>query len=58
MSESCELIQSNFSNGDMVGHTGDYEAAIISVEAVDIALKRIKVAADKVGATLVILVDH
>ncbi len=42
----------------MVGHTGDYEAAIISVEAVDIALKRIKVAADKVEATLVILVDH
>ncbi len=53
-----DFIRINFPNGDMVGHTGDYEAAIISVEAVDIALKRIKVAADKVGATLVILADH
>lgn len=48
----------NFPNGDMVGHTGNYEATIIGVEAVDLCLKRIMDACDKVGATLLITADH
>ena len=62
----CEAIEKdensfyrvNFPNGDMVGHTGNYEATIIGVEAVDLCLKRIIEACDKVGATLIITADH
>ena len=53
-----DFIRLNFPNGDMVGHTGDYEAAVISVEAVDLAIGRIKKVADETGATLIILADH
>lgn len=48
----------NYPNGDMVGHTGNYEATIIGVEAVDLCLKRIMKACDEVGATLLITADH
>ena len=48
----------NYPNGDMVGHTGNYEATIIGVEAVDLCLKRIMKACDEVGATLIITADH
>lgn len=48
----------NFPNGDMVGHTGNYEATIIGVEAVDLCLKRIMDACDKVNATLIVTADH
>ena len=33
--EGYDFIVVNFANGDMVGHTGNYEAAIKAVEAVD-----------------------
>jgi 2,3-bisphosphoglycerate-independent phosphoglycerate mutase len=42
----------------MVGHTGDFEAVKISVEAVDDALARLMKAADEYGYTLVITADH
>ena len=42
----------------MVGHTGDYQATLIGVEAVDLCLKRIMEACDKVGATLIVTADH
>ena len=48
----------NFPNGDMVGHTGNYEATVIGVEAVDLCLKRIIEACDKAGATLIVTADH
>ena len=48
----------NFPNGDMVGHTGNYLATIIGMEAVDLCLKRIMEACDKVGATLLVTADH
>ena len=35
------FIRANFPNGDMVGHTGNFQAAEIGVEAVDLCLKRI-----------------
>ncbi len=53
-----QFLRTNFPNGDMVGHTGDFEATVIGVEAVDLCLKRIKAACDKVGATLMITADH
>ncbi len=36
-----DLIVLNFANGDMVGHTGNYEAAIKAVETLDLCLKKI-----------------
>lgn len=53
-----DFIRMNFPNGDMVGHTGDYQAALISVEAVDLALGRLKKVADETGTVLIILADH
>ncbi|MEI3147307.1 MAG: hypothetical protein V8T10_04905 [Merdibacter sp.] len=32
-----DFLRINYPNGDMVGHTGNYEATIIGMEAVDLA---------------------
>lgn len=37
-SEKYDFIRCNFPNGDMVGHTGNYDATISGIEAVDLAL--------------------
>ena len=34
-------LRCNFPNGDMVGHTGNYDATIMGVESFDLALARI-----------------
>ena len=57
-SDSYDFIRMNFPNGDMVGHTGDMLATIISVEAVDLALGRLLPAVKKAGARLIVLADH
>ncbi len=58
MNEGYDFIVVNFANGDMVGHTGDLEAAIKAVESVDSELdKIIKVAKDK-EYSLVLTSDH
>ncbi|MDT8447874.1 MAG: 2,3-bisphosphoglycerate-independent phosphoglycerate mutase [bacterium] len=48
----------NFANADMVGHTGDFEAAKIAVETVDQALEKICSALAQVGGVAVITADH
>ncbi len=48
----------NYPNGDMVGHTGNFAATVIGVETVDLCLKRLMDACDKVDATLLITADH
>lgn len=53
-----DFIRVNYPNGDMVGHTGDMLATIISIEAVDLAIGRLLPVVDKAGATLVVLADH
>ena len=57
-SKQYSFLRCNYPNGDMVGHTGNYDATIIGVEAVDLALARVKAACDKVGAILVVTADH
>jgi 2,3-bisphosphoglycerate-independent phosphoglycerate mutase len=57
-SGSYDFIRLNFPNGDMVGHTGVYQAVICSMEAMDIQIGRIRKAADEAGAVLVITADH
>lgn len=48
----------NFANADMVGHTGDFKAAIQAVEAVDQALQRVLNAVEKAGGVALITADH
>ncbi len=56
--EGYDFIVVNFANGDMVGHTGNFEAAIKGVEAVDHELGRILEAVTRNGYALVITSDH
>lgn len=53
-----DLIVSNFANGDMVGHTGKFEAAVKACEAVDAALEKVLVAMAEVGGETLITADH
>ncbi|MEO8409119.1 MAG: 2,3-bisphosphoglycerate-independent phosphoglycerate mutase [Propionivibrio sp.] len=48
----------NFANGDMVGHTGNFRAATMAIEAVDLALTRILAAIDAQGGVALITADH
>ena len=52
------MIRLNFPNGDMVGHTGNMEAVIVAMEALDLCLDRIKAAVKAAGGVLVISADH
>jgi 2,3-bisphosphoglycerate-independent phosphoglycerate mutase len=48
----------NFANGDMVGHTGNLEAAVVAVEAVDLSLKRVLKAVEKTQGIALVTADH
>ncbi|QED27070.1 2,3-bisphosphoglycerate-independent phosphoglycerate mutase [Microvenator marinus] len=48
----------NYPNGDMVGHTGDFEAAVIAVEATDLCLKRLLAAVRKLNGVAIVTADH
>lgn len=51
-------LRCNFANGDMVGHTGNFRAATMAIEAVDLSLARILAALDAVGGVALITADH
>ena len=53
-----DFIRCNYPNGDMVGHTGNLDATITAVEAVDLGLARVLKVADKCGVTVLITADH
>ncbi|GLX12422.1 2,3-bisphosphoglycerate-independent phosphoglycerate mutase [Pseudomonas straminea] len=53
-----DVIVVNYANGDMVGHTGVFEAAVAAVECLDICVGRIVEALDKVGGEALITADH
>src|SRR5690606_19077104 len=48
----------NYANGDMVGHTGDLEAAIVAVQAVDLELRRLMKGIKEMNGALIITADH
>ena len=48
----------NLANGDMVGHTGVYEAAIKAVEAMDDCLEKIYKKVMELNGILIIIADH
>lgn len=58
MDEAYEFIVVNFANGDMVGHTGNLDAAIKAVEAVDTELGRLFTKAKESGYSVVLTSDH
>ncbi len=58
LSGEFDFLRCNFPNGDMVGHTGSFDATQIAVESVDICLARILKAVDKVNGICLITADH
>ena len=58
LDEGYDFVVVNFANGDMVGHTGNFEAAIKAVEAVDHELGRIVESAERNGYSMVLTSDH
>ncbi len=57
-SDKHDSIIVNYANLDLVGHSGDYEATLKAVEAIDKELGRVHEAAMKAGYTLLITGDH
>jgi 2,3-bisphosphoglycerate-independent phosphoglycerate mutase len=63
---ACEAIRSrtydhvriNFANGDMVGHTGNFDATVASVEVVDRCLADLEAATREAGGVLLVTADH
>ncbi len=53
-----DVVRINFANGDMVGHTGNLEAAIIAVEAVNLCLQRLLPRIAALGGVALITADH
>lgn len=57
-SEKFDVIICNYPNGDMVGHTGIFSAAVKAVEAVDHCIGRVVAALEAVGGECIITADH
>ena len=53
-----QAIICNYANGDMVGHTGNLQAAIQAVQTLDTCIGRVVAAAQKTGAEVIITADH
>ena len=53
-----DFIVCNYPNGDMVGHTGDFDAAVKACEAVDTCMGRVVSALQKTGGECLITADH
>ena len=53
-----QFIRLNYANGDMVGHTGIFQAVQIAVEAVDLCIGRVLKAIEEVKGILLVTADH
>lgn len=64
--QSIEMLKSgkykfgriNFANGDMVGHTGNMEAAIEAIETVDQSIGKLLSVIDELGGIAIVTADH
>lgn len=56
--DKYQFIRINYPNGDMIGHFADLEAGIVAIEAVDLQLRRLAEAVDKLGGMMIITADH
>ncbi|MCE5195652.1 MAG: 2,3-bisphosphoglycerate-independent phosphoglycerate mutase [Negativicutes bacterium] len=52
------LIVVNYANGDMVGHTGNWQAAIKAMELLDQSVEKVVAAIQAVGGSMLITSDH
>lgn len=57
-SGAYDLIVCNYANGDMVGHTGIFEATLKAVETLDQCLGRVEQALLEVGGQALVTADH
>ncbi|MDA1074771.1 MAG: 2,3-bisphosphoglycerate-independent phosphoglycerate mutase [Proteobacteria bacterium] len=57
-SQSYDLIVCNYANGDMVGHTGVFEAAVQAVQTLDRCLGRVSEALKRINGQMLITADH
>lgn len=57
-SKEYGFLRCNYPNGDMVGHTGDFDAVVQSMEALDTQLGRLWEASEKLGYILLVTADH
>ena len=57
-SKKFDFITLNFANGDMVGHTGVYDAIFKAVKAVDACAEEVIEAAKRNGYEVVVIADH
>ena len=53
-----DLIVVNYANGDMVGHTGVFDATVKAAETIDTCLGRLEEAVTAAGGTMLITADH
>ena len=53
-----DVLIVNYANGDMVGHTGIFDAAVKAVEALDVCIGRIEKAVRAAGGDMLITADH
>jgi 2,3-bisphosphoglycerate-independent phosphoglycerate mutase len=53
-----DFIRLNFPNGDMVGHTGNYQAVVCGLEGMDLHIGRIAAAVREAGGILLVTADH
>jgi 2,3-bisphosphoglycerate-independent phosphoglycerate mutase len=56
--QDCDFILMNFANADMVGHTGNYQATLQAVEALDQCLAQVIGAAESSGYDVLLTADH
>ena len=54
----ADFVRANYANGDMVGHTGSLDAAIVAMECVDLSLARLLKGVQAAGGTALITADH
>jgi len=57
-SRRFDAIVCNYANGDMVGHTGNFEAARQAIETLDICIGRVVAAMRAIGGEVLITADH
>ncbi|MFV0397375.1 MAG: 2,3-bisphosphoglycerate-independent phosphoglycerate mutase [Bacteroidales bacterium] len=56
--QKFDFIACNFANGDMVGHTGVYDAIVAAIKAVDKSVEKVIEAAKANGYEAIIIADH
>ncbi|MCB1189385.1 MAG: 2,3-bisphosphoglycerate-independent phosphoglycerate mutase [Leptospiraceae bacterium] len=57
-SQKYQFLRANYANGDMVGHTGDFNATVMGLECVDECVGKLKEAAIQTDTVLLVTADH